>query len=225
MGYLERNLLSTQDLSGITSGSLGITSGSRVPTILPTAIPDTTYLGSARSTTLQQPFALTIFGDTARATGSETSSTGTCSAIRIASGVVRALWNRFTTRVPFTLPWLRWISLHLLSDDKWRPQVCLPNHEQMGMELIQPMQMDVRLVLFPRTSCPCDIRHRSTLGLVRCILSISAIRPVPRYVCMPQRLRGHHQCYDQNGLLHLDTYHHYCVRWVPACPHFCQLLS
>ena len=87
MGYLERNLLSTQDLSGITSGSLGITSGSRVPTILPTAIPDTTYLGSARSTTLLQPFALTIFGDTARATGSETSSTGTtCSAIRIALG-------------------------------------------------------------------------------------------------------------------------------------------
>ena len=80
MGYLERNLLSTQDLSGITSGS-------RVPTILPTAIPDTTYLGSARSTTLQQPFALTIFGDTARAAGSETSSTGaTCSATRIALG-------------------------------------------------------------------------------------------------------------------------------------------
>ena len=52
MGYLERNLLSTQDLSGITSGS-------RVPTILLTAIPDTTYLGSAGSTTLQQPFALT----------------------------------------------------------------------------------------------------------------------------------------------------------------------
>ena len=57
MGHLERNLLSTQDLSGTTSGS-------RVPTILPTAIPDTTYLGSARSTTLLQPFALTIFGDT-----------------------------------------------------------------------------------------------------------------------------------------------------------------
>ena len=80
MGYLERNLLSTQDLSGITSGS-------RVPTILPTAIPDTTYLGSARSTTLRQPFALTIFGDAARAAASETSSTGTtCSATRIALG-------------------------------------------------------------------------------------------------------------------------------------------
>ena len=80
MGYLERNLLSTQDLSGITSGS-------RVPTILPTAIPDTTYLGSARSTTLLQPFALTIFGDAARAAASETSSTGTtCSATRIALG-------------------------------------------------------------------------------------------------------------------------------------------
>ena len=91
MGYLERNLLSTQDLSGITSGSLGITSGSRVPTILPTAIPDTTYLGSARSTTLLQPFALTIFGDgpsdAARAAASETSSTGTTfSATRIALG-------------------------------------------------------------------------------------------------------------------------------------------
>ena len=84
MGYLERNLLSTQDLSGITNGS-------RVPTILPTAIPDTTYLGSARSTTLLQPFALTIFGDgpsdAARAAASETSSTGTTfSATRIALG-------------------------------------------------------------------------------------------------------------------------------------------
>ena len=68
------------------------------------------------------------------------------------SGVVRALWNRFTTRVPFTLPWLRWISLHLFSDDKRRPQVCLPNHYQMDMELIQPTQMDFRFMLLLRTS-------------------------------------------------------------------------
>ena len=114
------------------------------------------------------------------------------------SGVVRALWNRFTTRVPFTLPWLCWISLHLLSDDKWRPQVCLPNHEQMGMELIQPMQMDVqflqamqmdcRFMLLLRRSCRCHTLRRSTRGFVRCIVSISAIRYVPRYICEPRRL-------------------------------------
>ena len=120
--------------------------------------------------------------------------------------MVRALWNRFTTRVPFTLPWLRWISLHLFPDDKWRPQLCLPNHGQVGMELIQPMQMDVqflqamqmdsRFMLLLRRSCRCHTLRRSTRGFVRCIVSISAVCYVPRYICCePRRLRCHPWCY------------------------------
>ena len=94
--------------------------------------------------------------------------------------MVRALWNRFTTRVPFTLPWLRWISLHLLSDDKWRPQVCLPNHGQVGMELIQPMQMDVQflqamqmdsrfMLLLRRRSLPYPASFYSWFCALHCI--------------------------------------------------------
>ena len=52
----------------------------------------------------------------------------------------------------------------------------------MDVQFLQSMQMDIRFMLLPRNSCPCHILRRSTLGLVRCILSISAIRPVPRYV-------------------------------------------
>ena len=166
MGYLERNLLSTQDLSGITSGSLGITSGSRVPTILPTAIPDTTYLGSARSTTLLQPFALTIFGDgpsdAARAAASETSSTGTTfSATRIALG-------------------------------------CGPCY----------------LELPSLYSSSCALHCINQCDPLCASLHMRASAPL-----------SHPWCYYQDSLLHLDTFHHYCVRWVPACPHFCQRLS